>query len=47
MRRGRWVKWALLGLGIGLVVYGAATGQAASTLRKAILICLECMGLGA
>ena len=42
-----WAKWALLGLGIGLVVYGAATGQAGATLRKAIYICLECMGLGA
>ncbi len=42
----RWAKWALLGLGIGLLAYGAATGQALSTLRKAIYICLECMGLG-
>lgn len=42
-----WVKWALLGLGIGLVVYGAAMGQTGETLRKAIYICLECMGLGA
>ena len=42
-----WIKWALMGLGIGLVVYGAATGQAGATLRKAIYICLECMGLGA
>ena len=42
-----WVKWALLGLGIGLMICGAATGQAAATLRKAIYICLECMGLGA
>ncbi len=42
-----WIKWALLGLGIGLMICGAATGQAAATLRKAIYICLECMGLGA
>ena len=46
MRDKRWTKWALLGLGIGLVIYGAATGQATATLRKAIYICLECMGLG-
>ena len=46
MKPARWVKWALLGLGIGLVIYGAATGQALATLRKAIYICLECMGLG-
>ena len=42
-----WVKWALLGLGIALVIYGAVTGQATAALRRAILICLECMGLGA
>lgn len=46
MRTGRWLKWALLGLGIGMVIYGAAMGQATATLRKAIYICLECMGLG-
>ena len=46
MRDKRWTKWALLGLGIGLVVYGAISGQALATLRKAIFICLECMGLG-
>ena len=45
MKRG-WIKWALLGLGTGLVICGAITGQAGATLRKAIYICLECMGLG-
>ena len=47
MRGKGWIKWALLGLGIGLMIYGAATGQAMATLRKAIYLCLECMGLGA
>ena len=47
MRAGRWAKWALLGLGIGLVVFGWLGGEAASMMRKAIYICLECMGLGA
>lgn len=47
MKRDRWLKWSLLGLAIGLIAGGAAAGQAAATLRKAILICLECMGLGA
>ena len=47
MKGGRWIKWALLGLGIGLILWGVAAGQAAATLRKAIYICLECMGLGA
>ena len=47
MKSKGWVKWALLGLGIGLVIWGAASGQALGTLRKAIYLCLECMGLGA
>jgi|GEM_PF-1198368 len=46
MKPGRRAAWALLGLAIGLIVVGAATGQALATLRKAIYICLECMGLG-
>ena len=46
MKRNRWAKWALLGLAAGLIIWGAATGQAASMLHKAIRICLECMGLG-
>ena len=46
MKADRWIKWALLGLGIALVIWGAFAGQAGATLRKAIYICLECMGLG-
>ena len=46
MKRAEWVKWALLALAIGCIVFGAAAGQAAGTFRKAIYICLECMGLG-
>ncbi len=42
-----WVKWALLGLGIGLAVFGWLGGEAVAMMRKAIYICLECMGLGA
>ena len=47
MSHKRWVTWALLGRGIGRVIWGAASGQALGTLRKAIYLCLECMGLGA
>ena len=42
-----WVKWALLGLGIFLAVFGWLGGEAAVMMFKAIYICLECMGLGA
>ena len=47
MSNRRWLKWVLTGLGIGLVIWGAMTGQAVAMMRKAIYICLECMGLGA
>ena len=46
MKGGRWIRWALAGLGILLVIWGAFAGQAGATLRKAVYICLECMGLG-
>ena len=47
MKGNSWIKWALLGLAIGCIAWGVAQGQALATLRKAIYICLECMGLGA
>lgn len=47
MRAWKGTKWVLLGLAIGLILWGAVAGQAMSTLRRAIRICLKCMGLGA
>lgn len=47
MKADRWLKWALLGLAILLVIWGWLGGEAAVMMRKAIYICLECMGLGA
>lgn len=34
------------GLGLGMIIYGAATGQVDSAFQKAINICLECIGIG-
>ncbi|MDR1024940.1 MAG: hypothetical protein LBL56_04375 [Treponema sp.] len=36
----------LLFLGIALVIAGIAVGDAEQVFRKAIFICLECMGIG-
>lgn len=32
--------------GIGFVVFGAGEGEAGAVLRKAIAICMECIGIG-
>ena len=36
----------ILGLGVVCVAIGAANGQYADVFRKAIFICMECIGIG-
>ena len=36
----------LLSLGAAMILLGIFSGEAAVVLRKAILICLECIGIG-
>lgn len=40
------VRWALLGIAIGILVFGFLTGGTNDVLTKAINICTECVGLG-
>ena len=37
---------AVIVIGIGFVLFGISEGEAAAVLKKAINICMECIGLG-
>ena len=32
--------------GVAMIIFGASHGEAAIVLRKAVKVCLECIGLG-
>lgn len=40
------VPAVVLLIGIGFMIYGATDGEAAAVIKKAINICMECIGLG-
>ena len=42
----RWAPWFFLALSIGLIVTGIIREEHAAVLKKAINICLECIGIG-
>ena len=44
--RARIVGLGLLAVGVALIFAGLNLGQEMSVLRKAILLCLECIGIG-
>ncbi|MBR3382509.1 MAG: hypothetical protein IKG85_05675 [Clostridia bacterium] len=33
-------------IGVGFVIVGISDGEAGSVLRKAVAICMECIGIG-
>ena len=40
------LRWALLAVGIGIMIYGFIAGGTIDVLTKAVNICTECVGLG-
>ena len=40
------ISLALLAAGLAFIVIGAVRGEANSVMQKAIMICMECIGLG-
>lgn len=42
----RALPFTLLVIGAAMIALGVARGEAAAVLRKAVMICLECIGLG-
>lgn len=41
-----WIRAGLLSLGTAMVIFGLYREEAAMVLKKAINICLECIGIG-
>ena len=44
--RDRIIGWTVLAAGVLLAVFGVLNGQYADVFRKAIFICMECIGIG-
>ena len=46
MKNGNRLSLLLMGIGAALVALGAALGQPAIVMAKAVRVCLECVGIG-
>lgn len=42
----KWLPWALMIVGVAFMALGIWRGEAVDVLRKATVICLECIGIG-
>lgn len=46
MRRVNWIRAAVFAVALAFICIGLANGEAAVVMRKAIRVCLECIGVG-
>ena len=46
MKKRSIISLALLAAGLAFIVIGAVRGEANGVMQKAIMICMECIGLG-
>ena len=46
MKKRSIVSLVLLAVGLVFIVIGAARGEANAVMQKAIMLCMECIGLG-
>ena len=44
--RKKWPAIALMAVGAAAMIYGVYRGEIETVLRKAIMLCLECVGIG-
>ena len=45
-RISNFIRGALLGVGVALIALGIWLGEATDIMRKAVVVCLECIGIG-
>ncbi len=41
-----WIRRALIAAAVGFLIFGISRGEAGTVLKKAVNICLECIGIG-
>lgn len=42
----RWVGFCVMGLGLAFLIAGICRGEMDTVFKKAVNICLECIGIG-
>lgn len=46
MKKRSIISLAIAAVGLAFIVIGAVRGEASAVMQKAVMICMECIGLG-